>query len=121
MSEVVKLQLIGLSVIGVGIVILLFVRAQFARVIGVRRDCPGPLLARGSGSAADGVTAAGRGKIRHCHRQDADRHGGDRPKDFLQQGSVRAVPFHRSERIGSLSRISKESGPNSAANSFSKV
>ena len=34
MSEVVKLQLIGLSVIGVGIVILLFVRAQFARVMG---------------------------------------------------------------------------------------
>ena len=34
MSEVVKLQLIGLSVVGIGIVILLFIRAQFARVIG---------------------------------------------------------------------------------------
>jgi hypothetical protein len=34
MSEVVKLQLIGLTVVGMGIVILLFVRAQFARVIG---------------------------------------------------------------------------------------
>ena len=34
MSEVVKLQLIGLSVVGSGILILLFVRAQFTRVIG---------------------------------------------------------------------------------------
>ena len=34
MSEVVKLQLIGLTVVGMGIVILLFVRSQFARVIG---------------------------------------------------------------------------------------
>src|SRR6476469_363190 len=34
MDEVVKLQLIGLTVVGVGIVILLFIRAQFARVIG---------------------------------------------------------------------------------------
>ena len=34
MSEVVILQLIGLSVVGLGIVILLFIRAQFARVIG---------------------------------------------------------------------------------------
>ena len=34
MSEVVKLQLIGLSVIGSGIVILLFIRSQFLRVIG---------------------------------------------------------------------------------------
>ena len=32
MDEVVKLQLIGLSVVGAGIVILLFVQAQFARV-----------------------------------------------------------------------------------------
>src|SRR6476620_12420165 len=35
MDEVVKLQLIGLTVVGLGIVILLFIRAQFARVIGV--------------------------------------------------------------------------------------
>src|SRR5688572_33214581 len=34
MSEVVKLQLIGLTIVGMGIVILLFVRAQFARVMG---------------------------------------------------------------------------------------
>jgi len=34
MSEVVQLQLIGLSVIGIGILILLFIRATFARVIG---------------------------------------------------------------------------------------
>ena len=34
MSEVVKLQLIGLVVVGCGVLILLFVRAQFARVIG---------------------------------------------------------------------------------------
>src|SRR5262249_57006428 len=34
MSEVAQLQLIGLSVVGVGIVILLFIRAQFPRVIG---------------------------------------------------------------------------------------
>jgi len=34
MSEVVKLQLIGLSVIGSGILILLFIRSTFARVIG---------------------------------------------------------------------------------------
>ena len=34
MSEVVKLQLIGLSVIGSGILILLFIRASFLRVIG---------------------------------------------------------------------------------------
>lgn len=34
MSEVVKLQLIGLTVVGCGALILLFVRAQFARVIG---------------------------------------------------------------------------------------
>lgn len=34
MSEVVKLQLIGLSVIGTGIIILLFIRSQFLRVIG---------------------------------------------------------------------------------------
>jgi mono/diheme cytochrome c family protein len=34
MSEVVQLQLIGLSVVGTGIVILLFIRAQFLRVIG---------------------------------------------------------------------------------------
>jgi mono/diheme cytochrome c family protein len=34
MSEVVKLQLIGLSVVGIGILILLFIRASFVRVIG---------------------------------------------------------------------------------------
>jgi Cytochrome c len=34
MDEVVKLQLIGLTVVGLGIVILLFIRAQFARVVG---------------------------------------------------------------------------------------
>jgi mono/diheme cytochrome c family protein len=34
MSEVVKLQLIGLSVIGSGVLILLFIRATFVRVIG---------------------------------------------------------------------------------------
>ena len=34
MSEVVNLQLIGLTIVGMGIVILLFVRAQFARVMG---------------------------------------------------------------------------------------
>jgi mono/diheme cytochrome c family protein len=34
MSEVVLLQLIGLGVIGTGIVILLFIKAQFVRVIG---------------------------------------------------------------------------------------
>jgi mono/diheme cytochrome c family protein len=34
MSEVVKLQLIGLAVIGSGVLILLFIRATFARVIG---------------------------------------------------------------------------------------
>jgi mono/diheme cytochrome c family protein len=35
MSEVVRLQLIGLSVVGIGILILLFIRASFVRVIGV--------------------------------------------------------------------------------------
>jgi len=34
MSEVVRLQLIGLSVVGCGILILLFIRASFVRVIG---------------------------------------------------------------------------------------
>ena len=34
MSEVIKLQLIGLSVIGSGVLILLFIRATFVRVIG---------------------------------------------------------------------------------------
>ena len=34
MSEVVLLQLIGLGVIGTGIVILLFIKAAFVRVIG---------------------------------------------------------------------------------------
>ncbi|MEQ1795910.1 MAG: cytochrome c [Nitrospira sp.] len=34
MSEVVKLQLIGLSVIGSGVLILLFIRSQFVRVMG---------------------------------------------------------------------------------------
>ena len=34
MSEVVKLQLIGLCVIGLGTVILLFIKGQFIRVIG---------------------------------------------------------------------------------------
>ncbi len=34
MSEVVRLQLIGLSVIGSGVLILLFIRATFVRVIG---------------------------------------------------------------------------------------
>ena len=34
MDEVTKLQLIGLTVVGTGIVILLFIRAQFALVIG---------------------------------------------------------------------------------------
>ncbi|MEK7725971.1 MAG: cytochrome c, partial [Nitrospirota bacterium] len=34
MSEVVKLQLIGLSVIGSGVLILLFIRSQFLRVTG---------------------------------------------------------------------------------------
>jgi mono/diheme cytochrome c family protein len=34
MSEVVKLQLIGLSVVGCGILILLFIRASFVRVVG---------------------------------------------------------------------------------------
>ncbi|WP_447599427.1 c-type cytochrome [Nitrospira sp. Nam80] len=34
MSEVAKLQLIGLCVVGSGIVILLFIKAQFIRVIG---------------------------------------------------------------------------------------
>lgn len=34
MSEVVKLQLIGLCVVGFGTIILLFIKSQFARVIG---------------------------------------------------------------------------------------
>jgi len=34
MSEVVKLQLLGLSVVGSGVLILLFIRSQFLRVIG---------------------------------------------------------------------------------------
>lgn len=34
MSEVVKLQLIGLSVVGTGIIILLFIQSKFLRVIG---------------------------------------------------------------------------------------
>lgn len=34
MSEVVLLQLIGLSIVGAGVVILLFIKAQFVRVIG---------------------------------------------------------------------------------------
>jgi mono/diheme cytochrome c family protein len=34
MSEVIKLQLIGLSVIGSGVLILLFIRATFVRVLG---------------------------------------------------------------------------------------
>lgn len=34
MSEVVLLQLIGLSVVGIGVVILLFIKAQFVRVVG---------------------------------------------------------------------------------------
>ena len=34
MSEVVKLQLIGLSVVGCGILILLFIRTSFVRVVG---------------------------------------------------------------------------------------
>ena len=34
MSEVVKLQLIGLSVVGLGILTLLFIRATFVRVVG---------------------------------------------------------------------------------------
>ena len=34
MSEVVKLQLIGLTVVGTGIVTLLFIRSQFLRVMG---------------------------------------------------------------------------------------
>ncbi len=34
MSEVVFLQLIGLSVVGTGVVILLFIQAQFVRVVG---------------------------------------------------------------------------------------
>ena len=34
MSEVAQLQLIGLSIVGSGILILLFIRAQFVRVIG---------------------------------------------------------------------------------------
>ncbi len=34
MSEVAKLQLIGLCIVGMGVVILLFIKAQFLRVIG---------------------------------------------------------------------------------------
>ncbi|MEC4673878.1 MAG: hypothetical protein VST68_06790, partial [Nitrospirota bacterium] len=34
MSEVALLQLIGLSVVGTGIVILLFIKAMFVRVVG---------------------------------------------------------------------------------------
>ena len=34
MSEVVVLQLLGLSVVGVGVVILLFIQARFVRVVG---------------------------------------------------------------------------------------
>ena len=34
MSEVVRLQLIGLSVVGVGILALLFIRGTFIRVVG---------------------------------------------------------------------------------------
>lgn len=34
MSEVVILQLIGLSIVGVGVLILLFIRARFIRVVG---------------------------------------------------------------------------------------
>jgi len=34
MSEVVRLQLIGLSVVGLGVLILLFIRASFVRVVG---------------------------------------------------------------------------------------
>jgi hypothetical protein len=102
MSEVVKLQLIGLSVVGIGIVILLFVRAQFVRVIGFVAIVLGlfSLVALAVPQMAS-LPPAER-KVRYCDHQDTDGYGGHRAEDFLQQGPMRALSFHRSQRIRPL-------------------
>ncbi len=58
MSEVVKLQLIGLMVVGIGVLILLLIRAQFARVIGFVAIVLGLFSLVALVSAADGLLAA---------------------------------------------------------------
>ena len=58
MSEVVKLQLIGLMVVGSGVVILLLIRAQFARVLGFVAIVLGLFSLVALVGAADGLLAA---------------------------------------------------------------
>ena len=58
MSEVVRLQLICLSVVGSGILILLFIKSVFPRVIGFVAIVLGLFMLDGVVGAANGVVAA---------------------------------------------------------------
>ena len=83
MSEVVKLQLIGLCVVGSGIIILLFIKAQFARVTGFVAIVLGlfALVALAVPQMASLPPAEEKFDIADC--QDPDGHGGDRAEHFL--------------------------------------
>ena len=105
MSEVVKLQLIGLCVVGFGIIILLFIKAQFARVIGFVSIVLGLFALVALAVPQMASLPPAEEKYRHCRYQNADGHGHDRPEDIFQQGPVCAVPFDRPERIGPLSGL----------------
>ena len=63
MSEVVKLQLIALSIVGLGILILLFIKAQFVRVTGFVAIVLGLFSLDGARRSAAGLSAARGGKI----------------------------------------------------------
>ena len=102
MNEVVKLQLIGLTVVGLGIVILLLFRPSSPGSSDLSPSCSGLFSLVALCGAADGLATARGRKIRHRHRQDPDRYGRHRAENLFQQGPVRAVPFHRPERIGAV-------------------
>ena len=59
MSEVAQLQLIALSIVGVGILILLFIEANFVRVIGICCHRPRVVFAHVPRRAAVGLAASG--------------------------------------------------------------
>ena len=84
MSEVVKLQLIGLCVVGFGTIILLFIKSQFARVIGFVSIVLGLFALGRARRPANGLLAAGRGKYQHRRYQNPDGYGHNRPEDIFQ-------------------------------------
>lgn len=96
MGEVAQLQLIALSIVGIGILILLFIKAVFLRVTGFVAIVLG-LFSLMSLAVPQLASPSGRGKDRHCQYQDPDGHRSHRTNCLFQQGAMRIVSFHWSK------------------------